>query len=56
MAMGIGEAGMFPACYELYGRWVPAAARALTQPATRTAPLGRDARPAVSWGGPASLA
>jgi ACS family sodium-dependent inorganic phosphate cotransporter len=24
IAMGIGEAGMFPACYELYGRWVPA--------------------------------
>ncbi|MBA2686202.1 MAG: MFS transporter [Gemmatimonadaceae bacterium] len=28
IAMGIGEAGMFPAAYELFGRWVPAAERA----------------------------
>lgn len=28
IGMGIGEAGMFPAAYELFGRWVPAAERA----------------------------
>ena len=28
IGMGIGEAAMFPAAYELYGRWVPAGERA----------------------------
>lgn len=28
VGMGLGEAGMFPAAYELFGRWVPATERA----------------------------
>ena len=28
IAMGVGEAGMFPATYELFGRWVPPTERA----------------------------